>query len=232
MDKTKPVRRPMRPRLRSVLAAARRTVALACLVVGTGLVGQSLYMTAKAALAQILLDRAFSTSLATGQPTKPWSWADTWPIARLTIPRLAASTIVLAGASGQALAFGPGHLDGTPLPGDPGTSIVAAHRDTHFSALQQVAVGDRIEITRNDGTRHHFRVTHTSIVRWDSSGLDGATSDRALVLATCWPFETRTAGPWRYLVHAEIVAYHALSLKMAARSSLFTGPRAALQFRG
>lgn len=206
MDQTEPVGRKKRKLRHPLLQAARRTAALACLVVGTGLVGQSLYMTAKAALAQVLLERAFNVSLATGQPTKPWSWADTWPIARLTIPRLAASTIVLAGASGQALAFGPGHLAGTPLPGATGTAIVAAHRDTHFAFLRQVTPGDRIEITRNDATVHHFRVTHTSIVRWDRSGLDAATADQTLVLATCWPFDARTAGPWRYLVHAEIAA--------------------------
>ena len=49
--------------------------------------GQGLWIKAKAELAQILLERAFTQSIATGQPVKPWSWADTWPVARISVPR-------------------------------------------------------------------------------------------------------------------------------------------------
>ncbi len=81
---------------------------------GLILVGQGAYIHAKAVVAQVLLERAFETTIATGHETKPWSWADTWPVARIEVKRLHASTIVLAGSSGQALAFGPGHVEGRP----------------------------------------------------------------------------------------------------------------------
>src|ERR1700753_111666 len=64
---------------------------------------------AKEILAQVLLARASTESIASHHPVKPWSWADTWPVARIEVKRLNASMIVLAGSSGQALAFGPGH---------------------------------------------------------------------------------------------------------------------------
>jgi sortase A len=84
------------------------------MALGLMLCGQGLWIPAKAALAQVLLERAFERSLATGRPVKPWPWADTWPVARISFPRLHRQVIVLDGASGQALAFGPGHMAGTP----------------------------------------------------------------------------------------------------------------------
>lgn len=178
-------------------------VAALLILAGTGLVGQAAYMTLKAMLAQVLLEQAFSASLADGRDVKPWSWADTWPVARISVPRLGASAIALYGASGQALAFGPGHVENTPEAGDPGTAVYAAHRDTHFAFLKDVVVGDEVEVARRNGSRHRFRVTGTSVVRWDGAGLDPAAPGRHLALATCWPFDARTPGPLRYVVHAE-----------------------------
>jgi len=155
-------------------------------------------------LAQVLLERAFAATLATGQIVKPWSWADTWPIARVEVPRLGKGAIVLYGSSGQALAFGPGHLEGTPDAGEQGIAVYAAHRDTHFAFLRDVRIGDAIRVTRSDGATFLFRVTGTSVVRWDSSGVDPAADGRGLILSTCWPLDGKFSGPLRYLVHAEI----------------------------
>jgi len=183
----------------------KRLAALALLLAGLVLFGQGAYIHAKAILAQILLERAFATTLATGRVTKPWSWADTWPVARVVVPRLGKSAIVLAGSSGQALAFGPGQLERTPEIGEEGTAIYAAHRDTHFAFLADVRVGDHIEVTRRDGKVLRFRVTGASVVRFDHSGIDPYSPGRRLVLSTCWPLNARTQGPLRYVVHAEMI---------------------------
>jgi sortase A len=175
-----------------------------CLL-GLLLAGQGIWIHAKAVLAQILLERAFAQTLATGQAVKPWSWADTWPVARIEVPRLKASAIALNGSSGQALAFGPGHVELTPDAGEPGSAIYSAHRDTHFAFLGSVRAGDEVRVTRADGRLFRFRVTHTTVVRWDASGIDPFAPGRNLVLTTCWPLDAKTAGPLRYLVHAELV---------------------------
>jgi sortase A len=184
----------------------RFPTAAAAILCVTGLVlfGQGVWIHAKALLAQILLERAFAASLAAHQPVKPWSWADTWPVARIEVPRLHASGIALAGSSGQALAFGPGHVERTPEAGEPGTAVYAAHRDTSFSYLGDVQVGDDIRVTRHDGKTFRFHVTGTSVVRWDASGIAADTDGRHLVLATCWPLDAAVSGPLRYLVHAEL----------------------------
>ncbi len=176
-----------------------------CLGLSVVLFGQSAWIFAKAQVAQVLLERAFSQSIASGQPVKAWNWADTWPVARIEISRLQASAIVLHGGSGEALAFGPALLDETARLGEPGTAVIAAHRDTHFAFLKEAVIGDRITITRDDGLVFTYRVTGASVVDWNRSGIDRHAKGFNLVLSTCYPFGAITPGPLRYLVHAELV---------------------------
>ena len=172
---------------------------------GLLLFGHGGYIHAKALLAQVLLDRAFTESIASRHPVKPWSWADTWPVARIEVKRLKASVIVLAGSSGQALAFGPGHVELTPDAGEPGVAVYSAHRDTHFRFLRNVVIGDEIDITRSDGKTFRYRADATAIVRYDQSGIDPLAGGYELVLTTCWPFDALAPGPDRYILHASMI---------------------------
>ncbi|MCW1994693.1 sortase A [Bradyrhizobium diazoefficiens] len=174
-------------------------------LIGAVLFGDGAYIHAKAWLAQVLLERAFDRNVATGEVVKPWSWADTWPVARIEVKRIGASAIVLDGTSGQALAFGPGHIERTVDAGERGVAVYAAHRDTHFRFLRNVAIGDVIEITRRDGRHFRYRVDSSAVVRFDASGIDPATQDAELVLATCWPFDAVTSGPERYVLHGVLM---------------------------
>jgi sortase A len=178
--------------------AALATLLTLC---GLGLAAQGAWIPAKAALAQILLERAFDETLASGRPAKPWPWADTVPVARLSFA--GQTFIALAGSSGQALAFGPGHVEGTPEAGEPGTAVYAAHRDTQFAVLGRMKPGDPIAVTRADGTTAIFRVTRSRVARWDQSGIDPRAPGRRLVLSTCWPLNAITHGPLRLLVEAD-----------------------------
>jgi len=183
----------------------KRIFPLLLALAGLILVGQGGYIHAKAWLAQVLLQRAFTETIATGRDTKPWSWADTWPVARIEVKRIGASAIVLSGTSGQALAFGPGHIDQTVDAGERGVAVYAAHRDTHFRFLRNVAIGDVIDVTRSDGKHFRYRADASAIVRFDASGIDPATQDFELVLSTCWPFDAVTSGPERYVLHATLI---------------------------
>ncbi|PIT05068.1 sortase [Bradyrhizobium nitroreducens] len=171
-------------------------------LIGLILFGDGAYIHAKAWLAQRLLERAFDRSVATGEVVKPWSWADTWPVARIEVKRIGATAIVLEGASGQALAFGPGHIPQTADAGERGVAVYAAHRDTHFRFLRNVSVGDVIEITRRDGKRFRYRADYSAVVDADASGIDRSAQGVELVLTTCWPFDAITPGPERYVLHA------------------------------
>src|ERR1700704_91469 len=183
----------------------RSLIAIVLALAGLVLFSQGIYIHAKALLAQLLLQRAFAETIATGHATKPWSWADTWPVARIEIKRLHASAIVLAGSSGQALAFGPGHVEATPDAGERGVAVYSAHRDTHFRFLKDVAIGDEIAITRSDGKVFRYRADGSSVVRFDAPGIDPLSNATELVLSTCWPFDAVTPGPPRYVLHATMM---------------------------
>lgn len=75
---------------------------------GSWLIGQGLWIHMKATAAQWLLQHAWTRTIKTQKPAKPWPWADTWPVGRLLVPRLGINQVILADASGRSLAFGPG----------------------------------------------------------------------------------------------------------------------------
>ena len=185
---------------------ALRLMALVLLAAGTALVASALYIPAKAALAQVLLERAWARTQAGESGVRPWPWADITPVAVLEVPRLGERSIVLEGASGQAMAFGPGHMINTPPIGARGTAVVAAHRDTQFRYLQDVKNGDRIVVETADGVHSAYRVVETRVVRADASGLDpadGGPTGARLALVTCYPFNGVLRGPLRYVVLAD-----------------------------
>ncbi|MCP4184937.1 MAG: class GN sortase [Hyphomicrobiales bacterium] len=175
-------------------------------IAGIALIGSGLWIKAKANLAQILLNQAFEETVFSTLKSgiKPWYWADMKPFARLKVPRLEVSSIVLNDISGEALAFGPGHMVNTPVPGENGTSVFAAHRDTHFSWLKNLQLGDVLSVERTDGNKVSFKVIRSWIARYDESGINADSSSKRLILSTCYPFDSNTPGPLRYLVEAEI----------------------------
>jgi len=185
----------------------RRTllIGVAALLAGVGLwqLGQGAWIYVKARLAQRLLQRAWARTLRGEPETRPWPWADTWPVARLQVPAHGVDLIVLTGVSGRTLAFGPGHAPGSAVPGAQGTAIVTGHRDTHFRFLERVQQGDAIIVEGPDRRRSRLRVQETSVV--DSRTAVIRTEDRSvgLVLVTCYPFDAvRPGGPLRYVVTA------------------------------
>lgn len=180
-------------------------IGLVFALAGAGLLGTGLYIHAKAWAAQVLIGQAWAARQAGAPAPRPWPWADTVPLARLMVPRLDVDQMVLSGASGRTLAFGPARIDGTALPGAPGVSVLSGHRDTHFAFLRDLRPDDVLTIETADGRLHRFRVTQAEIVDRDAATLPGETQDGGawLVLATCWPFDAIDPGtPWRYLVVA------------------------------
>jgi sortase A len=165
--------------------------------------GQGLYIHAKAQLAQILLERAWQRTLAGEKAVKPWPWADTWPVARLIAPAQGANLLVLSGASGRTIAFGPGHMDGTPLPGATGNSVIGGHRDTHLAFLRAVKRGETLTVERADGKRTDYRVTDLDVLDKRDTWVAKNEGPSRLTLITCWPFDAlRAGGPERYVVIA------------------------------
>ena len=169
--------------------------------------GSAGWIHAKALLAQYLIADAWAQTLSRPElPRKPWPWADTWPVARLQVPGRDVDLYVLAGAQGNSLAFGPGHMHGTALPGQ-GFSVIGGHRDTHFQFLQNLANGDELLLQTPDKTLLRYRVHQTEVVDSRLQPLHIPAELPGLLLVTCYPFDALTAnGPLRYLVWAEEIA--------------------------
>lgn len=161
------------------------------------------WIPAKAALAQHLLERAWRDARAGALDARPWPWADSTPIAKLSVPSLGVSWIVLSGASGRNLAFAPAHMDGSAGPGEAGVSVIAGHRDTHFASLQSLEHGARLVLEGTDGVVHSYRVASIDVVDADDTMLRLDADRPVLTLVTCYPFDALTArGPLRYVVTA------------------------------
>ena len=182
------------------MLAWRRTVLLACLLISTLCFANTAWIHAKAWLAQFLIERAWQTTLVSQQHTRPWPWADFWPVARLTMELDDRELFVLSSASGEALAFGPGHVNGSAQPGSEGTSIIAGHRDTHFQFLSEINPGGGMIVERLDGESTRYRVIEKRVVDSRNEKLHIA-QQTMLILVTCYPFgEVLPGGPQRLVV--------------------------------
>lgn len=188
------------------MVRAKTAIAALVLIAGAAIFGQGLFLTAKAEFAQILLARAWTRAIDGEIAATPWPWADTWPVARLSVPSLGEHAIVLAEAGGEALAFGPAMLTVSATPGEPGTTLIAAHRDTHFEFLKDLAVGDTVMLETPAGQQIEYRVTGMEIVNAARSGIEPEGGPARLALVTCWPFGALVSGSERYVVWAEQVS--------------------------
>lgn len=186
----------------------KRLLMLALFGLSASLFGNSLYIVAKAELAQVLISRAWSDTQKEAQETgqlaskKPWGWADTYPVARLQVPKQSVDMVVLQGASGEALSFGPGFVAESSQIGEGGDSVIAGHRDTHFSFLKDVELDDAMYVETLSGEIIRYEVESLEIIDSDVAKLDIEPSKHRIRLVTCYPFNAVTNGSLRYIVTA------------------------------
>ncbi len=129
------------------------------------------------------------------------------PFALIRIPkieRLREGWTVVEGVRLADLRTGAGHMPNTPLPGQPGNSVISGHRTTYgapFHEFDLLEPGDTIEVETALGT-HVYVVRESFIVKptdiWVTNPKPGAW----LTLTTCNPkFSARE----RLVISAELV---------------------------
>ncbi|MFB2779645.1 class GN sortase [Shewanella mangrovisoli] len=183
-------------------------------LLGITLFGKGFYMQAKAHFAQYLIEQAWAKTLIDGQSHKPWSWADTYPVAKLSIeqanrpnhfdgPASNDSLYVLAGASGRNLAFGPALVLSSAPAGAQGNTVIAGHRDTHFAMLNGISVGRRLALQTATGKEIVYQVVATEVVHESQTEWIAPSEDNRLTLITCYPFDALQGGAeLRFVVQA------------------------------
>jgi sortase A len=131
-------------------------------------------------------------------------------IARLKVPRLDLSVVVVNGTSTNDLRRGPGRHEDSFMPGEGELVYVAGHRTTYgapFSAVDELEPGDTITVELPYGTVE-YRVTRHRIVDDNDLAVLESGGREELVLQACHP---RFFASQRYLVYARPVSVEARS---------------------
>lgn len=127
------------------------------------------------------------------------------PLARLEIPAIDLSAMVLEGTDTWTLNRGVGHIRGTSPPGVKGNTGIAGHRDGFFRGLRNISKNDKIVLTTADGT-YHYRVANIKIVSPNHTEVLAPTPEPSLTLVTCYPFFFVGDAPKRYIVTSRLVS--------------------------
>lgn len=136
--------------------------------------------------AQAGLQRHLATVLANAQAPIGGSIRMGSPVARLDIPAIGLHQIVVEGTSADQLRKGPGHLPVSPMPGQAGNSVIAAHAllfGGPFGSIGSLRPGDAIQVLTGEGPAT-YRVTGHRTVPSRSAQPFEATPDNQLTLVT------------------------------------------------
>lgn len=200
------------------LPALKKVFVFGILFLGASLVWQGSYIKLKASLAEWLISATWASKEAGQEPVKPWPWADTRVVARLSILDRGISRFVMQDASGESLAFGPGSMIAKQPPGGDRYSLIAGHRDTHFQFLSELEQGDVIEVENYLGQQSRYRVHSTRVLNVEQENLYIDLETQGLTLVTCWPFDALLpGGPLRFLVEARRIDFLTNSISGGAQ---------------
>lgn len=155
----------------------------------------------KAVLEALRADAAASGQLVSASQTSHSKVANNVLLGLIEIPRLDTASIVEEGVETSTLWKAVGHIPGTALPGERGNAVLAAHRDTYFSGLGDLKVGDLVSFKSPTAT-YSYRVESTRIVEPDDGSVLSGSKEPILTLVTCYPFQYIGTAPQRYVVTA------------------------------
>lgn len=127
------------------------------------------------------------------------------PFALLSIPKIGLDEVVVyEGTDRDTLKNGPGHIEGTPLPGQVGNAVVSGHRTTYgrpFFDFDLLAVGDRVTVETMIST-HTYEIREIQVVQPTDVWVTDPRPGSWLTMTTCEPkFSARQ----RLVIFAEMV---------------------------
>ncbi|MDX6425523.1 MAG: sortase, partial [Gaiellaceae bacterium] len=126
------------------------------------------------------------------------------PVGRLRIGRIGLNMVVVQGTDHESLKKGPGHFEGSGLPGEGHLIYVAGHRTTYlapFATINNIRIGDYIRFELPYGT-FTYRVTRHYVVADSAVDVLEDHGVEILRLQACHP---RFFATHRYLVDAKLV---------------------------
>jgi sortase A len=125
-------------------------------------------------------------------------------IGSIEISRIGVRGPILSGVDDVTIRRAVGHFPGSALPFQGGNMALAAHRTTHFSGLRDIRVGDEVTIRTGEGDLDYV-VAETWVVDPEDVWVLEPTTEPALTLVTCYPFDFKGTAPQRFIVRARAV---------------------------
>jgi len=127
-------------------------------------------------------------------------------LGQISIPKLHVTAPILQGTQDVQLNVAAGHLTTSALPGDPGTSVIAAHNATWFRHVDQLRPGDVMTISTKAGT-FTFAVVSSQVLHVGDALANTALP--SLVLESCYPLDALYLTPERFIVSARLLSSQA-----------------------
>lgn len=125
-------------------------------------------------------------------------------IGTLLIPALDQSFPIIHGTSDAHLKEGVGHYAQSVMPGVEDNCVLSGHRDTVFTDLGDLIIGDLLIIEMADRLLT-YQIDGTRIVDKEDRTVIVPTNYAALTLTTCYPFVYIGSAPQRYVVTAALI---------------------------
>jgi sortase A len=122
----------------------------------------------------------------------------------ISIPKLSETYPIVQGTDDADLKRGVGHFVNSVMPGVKDNSVLAGHRDSVFSRLGKLKIGDLVVVKTSSGT-FDYSVTRTRIVMANDRTVIVPTPTATLTLSTCYPFYYIGSAPKRYIVSAALL---------------------------
>ena len=122
----------------------------------------------------------------------------------ITIPALKSTMPIYEGTEDAQLKMGVGHFEGSVLPGVTDNSVLAGHRDSVFSHLGKLHLGDLL-IVKTAAGNFTYKIFAFRIVEADDRTVIVPTPTAVLTLSTCYPFRYIGNAPKRYIVSANLL---------------------------
>jgi len=136
-------------------------------------------------------------------PEEPVAQGDSF--AFMSIPAIGIEGLVVyEGVDRATLKKGPGHMESTPLPGQPGNAVISGHRTTYgrpFFDFDLLAEGDRVEVETAVGT-HVYEIREIRLVQPTDVWVTDPRPGGWLTMTTCNP---KYSARERLVVWAEMV---------------------------
>ncbi|MDQ6748540.1 MAG: class D sortase, partial [Candidatus Dormibacteraeota bacterium] len=126
------------------------------------------------------------------------------PLAKMRVPAVDWSGVVLEGSDDRVLSGGPGHLVGTAYPGEPDNVVVSNH-NTYSMQFAKLKTGDQIILDSDYGS-FTYRVTGFRVVSAGDRSVTAHTARASLTFTTCYPLWAGAFASQRYVIGADLVS--------------------------